>query len=95
MSVGGNRRPRRRSTGPALDGIYDRHNRRLHVVELRFGRYNPPVIPSALIGYSRRRRGQPSAANKLNVAPGSHKRCAFRWWISLQLKTPAYTPESI
>jgi len=76
-SVGGNRRSRRRSTAPALDGIYNRHNRRLHVVELRFGRYNPPVIPSALIGYSRRRRGQPSAANKLNVAPGSHKRLLF------------------
>jgi hypothetical protein len=29
MSVGGNRRSPRRSTAPALGGIYDRHNRRL------------------------------------------------------------------
>jgi hypothetical protein len=73
MSVGGNKRSRRRPTAPALEGIYDGHNRRLHVVKLRFGKYDPPVIPSALIGYSRGRRGQLSAANKLNVAPGSHE----------------------
>ena len=62
MSVGGNRRSPRKSTAPALGGIYDRHNRRLQIVELRFGRYNLPVIPSALIGYSRGRwasRAQP------------------------------------
>jgi hypothetical protein len=73
---------------PTLDGIYDRHNRRLHVVELRLGRYNPPVIPAATIGYSRGCRGQPSAVNQLNVAPGSHKQTVcFRCWISLQAET--------